>query len=274
MELKAVCKINIGLDILRRRSDGFHDVETLMFPVEGLYDTIGIERSASTEFRQSGLVVDCPPEKNLCLKALRALERYVGIGPVTITLDKRVPFGAGLGGGSSDAAAVIRGLNELFGLGLSTGRMVEIAAELGSDTAFFIESRPQICSGRGEIMSPFDPPIAGLWLAVIKPPFGISTAQAYAGVTPHIPDRPLAQRLAAPISEWQTTIVNDFERHLFALYPQLGELKRALLDAGAIYAAMSGSGSALFGLFEQKPELTFDPSIFVHTEQIAACSNE
>ena len=143
MELKAVCKINIGLDILRRRSDGFHDVETLMFPVEGLYDTIGIERSASTEFRQSGLVVDCLPEKNLCLKAFRALERYAGIGPVTITLDKRVPFGAGLGGGSSDAAAVIRGLNELFGLGLSTGRMVEIAAELGSDTAFFIESRPR-----------------------------------------------------------------------------------------------------------------------------------
>ena len=268
MKLKANCKINLGLDILRRREDGFHDLETVMIPVTELYDLITVERADKVEFVQTGIVVDCPPKKNLCLRAYNLVRSHCDVPPVRITLDKRVPFGAGLGGGSSDASTVILALNEEFKLGLSVREMVDMAAALGSDTAFFIENRTQLCTGRGEVMQPIDLDLNGLWLVVIKPPFGVSTAEAYSGVRPEVPARTLVERLSDNRSTWQEQIANGFEPHIFAAHQRLAELKQALLDGGALYAAMSGSGSALFGLFESEPNVAFDDDIFVHVQQI------
>lgn len=268
MKRKANCKINLGLDILRRRDDGFHDLETVMIPVTELYDLVTVERADEVQFVQTGIAVDCPPEKNLCLRAYNLVREHCDLPPVRITLDKRVPFGAGLGGGSADASVVILALNEEFNLGLSTQQMVDMAAALGSDTAFFIENRTQLCTGRGEILTPIDLDLKGLWLVVVKPPFGVSTAEAYGGVRPAVPTRPLTDRLADDRSTWQEQVANGFEPHIFAAHPRLGELKQTLLDCGALYAAMSGSGSALFGLFEQQPAIAFEDDIFVHIQQL------
>ena len=269
MEIRANCKINIGLDVLRRRADGFHDLSTVMVPVHELYDVVDVVPSDEMCLEQRGLVVDCPAEKNLCVRAARLMQRYYNVGNVTITLDKRVPFGAGLGGGSSDATAVIMAINDIFGLNLPEEELIARAAEIGSDTAFFVRNTPQLCTGRGEIMTPISLPISGLWLAVVKPAGeGVSTAEAYGGVKPAEPIEPLEQRLQQPVDEWQGVVKNDFEPHIFAAHPIVGELKQRLLDAGAIYASMSGSGSALFGLFAEQPKLNFDPYIFTHIEQL------
>lgn len=269
MDRRANCKINIGLDVLRRREDGFHDLSTVMIPVKELYDIVKVETSDELLFNQSGLVIDCPIEKNLCVKAVRLMQRHYDIGNVTITLDKRVPFGAGLGGGSSDATAVIMAINDIFALNLPESEIIARAAEIGSDTAFFVCNSPQLCSGRGEIMTPISLPIAGLWLAVVKPiAEGVSTAEAYSGVKPKEPKIPLEQRLQLPVIEWQGVIKNDFESHIFLSHPTIKELKERLLDDGAIYASMSGSGSAVFGLFTERPELKFDSFIFTHIEQL------
>lgn len=272
MKVKANCKINIGLDILRRRDDGYHDLESVMFPVRQLYDEITIEElcgaKSDVEFVQSGIVVDCPLEKNLCVKAFRLMQQHFDIPPVRITLDKRVPFGAGLGGGSSDATSVLLMLNDHFSLGVEQERLVELAALLGSDTPFFVHNEPQFCWSRGEKMQHVTLPLEGLWLAVVKPPISISTAEAYGGVVPAVPAIPLRERLMRPIEEWHDLVKNDFERHLFIRYPQLAELKEMLYRSGAIYASMSGSGAALFGLFEHCPTLDVDSSIFTHIEKI------
>ena len=256
MICRANCKINLGLDILRRREDGFHDLETVMVPVSELYDVVEVERvEGCSSFEQRGLVVDCDAEQNLCMKALRLMQRLYGIGEAKITLDKRVPFGAGLGGGSSDATAVILALNELYNLGLSEERLVEIAAMIGSDTAFFVRNTPQLCTGRGEKMEPIELPLQGKYLVVAKPEEGVSTKEAYAGVKPAVPQVRLAEALQRPIGEWQGLVKNDFEPHIFESHPAIAELKKALLDAGAIYASMSGSGSAVFGIFDEEPKL-------------------
>ena len=256
MILHANCKINLGLDILRRREDGFHDLETVMVPVRELYDVVEVERvEGCSVFEQRGLVVDCNAEDNLCMKALRLMQRLYGVGEAHIRLEKRVPFGAGLGGGSSDATAVILAINSLYALGLSEDELVEKAAMIGSDTAFFVRNTPQLCTGRGEKMQPIDLPLEGLYLAIAKPTEGVSTREAYAGVKPTIPQVRLAELLQRPIGEWQECVKNDFEPHIFAAHPTIAELKQAMLDAGALYASMSGSGSAVFGLFSAEPEI-------------------
>lgn len=253
MKIEANCKINLGLDVLRRRDDGYHDISTVMYPLRGLYDVVEVEAvpSADTaELVSLGMEVDCPAEKNICLKAYELLRRRYGIGGVRITLDKRVPFGAGLGGGSSDGTAVLVALNEVFSLGMDEAALIAAAAELGSDTPFFVRNIPQLCEGRGEIMSAVDVDLSGWWIVVVKPDEGVSTREAYAGVTPRVPARPLAERIAEPVERWQGSVVNDFESSVFASHPAIGRVKRSLLEAGAVYASMSGSGSAVFGLFD------------------------
>ncbi len=253
MILRANCKINLGLDLLRRREDGYHELATVMFPVRGLYDEVEVEPIAGDEvlFCAEGLTVDCPPSENICLKACRLMrERYPQVGGMKIRLDKRVPFGAGLGGGSSDATAVLLAINTIFELHLSEEALIALAAELGSDTAFFVRNTPQLCQGRGEIMTPFTLDLSGLAMVIVKPEVSVSTREAYAGVRPHQPPIPLEERLRRPLNEWQEIITNDFEPHIFAAYPSIGAAKEHLLNAGACYAAMSGSGSALFGLFD------------------------
>lgn len=254
MKWKANCKINLGLDVLRRRADGFHELATVMVPVKGLYDELEVERilGSGVVFENRGLAVDCPTEENICLKAFRLLRDRYGVDGVRIALAKRVPFGAGLGGGSADATMTLLALNELFGLNLGEDALIDLAAELGSDTAFFVRNTPQLCTGRGEQMTPIELPLAGLWIALIKPDEGVSTREAYAGVKPTVPEVSLRQRLALPITEWQGVVKNDFEPHIFAAHPAIAAAKEQLLQAGALYASMSGSGSTVYGLFDDE----------------------
>lgn len=253
MTIRANCKINIGLDVLRRRADGYHDISTVMYPVHGLYDVLEVEadpsRDHGIELIQRGLTVDCPADKNICVKAYRLMRERYGIGAVRVVLDKRIPFGAGLGGGSADGTAVIMAVSELFGLRLAESELIECAAALGSDTAFFVRNTPQLCEGRGEVMTPVDVSLEGLRLVVAKPDEGVSTAEAYAGITPAEPATPLTERLARPVDEWQGSVKNDFEESVFASHPRIATLKASLLEQGAVYASMSGSGSSCFGLF-------------------------
>lgn len=252
MKIRANCKINIGLDVLRRREDGYHDLSTVMVPVKGLYDEVEVVAADKSSLTIVGLEVDCDPEQNICMKALRLMQQRYGIGDASITLNKRIPFGAGLGGGSADGTVVILALNEIFSLNLDETTLISLAAELGSDTAFFVRNTPQLCEGRGEIMTPIVLHLEGYWLVLIKPDENVSTREAYAGVTPCVPERSLVERLAEPIEQWQGSVKNDFEKSVFASHPVIGEIKQMLLDAGATYASMSGSGSTVFGLFAEK----------------------
>ena len=258
----------MALQNMQREHIPNHDLETVMLPVVGLYDEIDVERAEEgVEFRGEGIVVDCPMEKNLCVRAARLMQERYGVGGVAITLDKRVPFGAGLGGGSSDATAVIMAIDEIYILGLDKPTLASLAAELGSDTPFFVYNRAMLCEGRGEVMSPVDIDLRGLWLVVLKPECGVSTAEAYQGVVPHVPDVRLMELLKRPIEEWQMCVTNAFEPHILAVHPDIAALKYKLLSSGAIYASMSGSGSAVFGLFRESPRVAFD-DVFVHIEQL------
>ena len=194
--------------------------------------------------------------------------RY-GVDGLRLHLDKHVPFGAGLGGGSSDGTAVIMAINALFDLGLTESELTGIAAELGSDTAFFVRNTPQLCTGRGEIMSPVNIDIHGMTLVIAKPAEGVSTREAYAGVVPHIPSEPIERRISRPVSSWKGSVVNDFEGHIFRAHPQIAALKDAFYKQGAVYASMSGSGSAVYGLFDG--DVPFIPpfsGLFLHKETI------
>ena len=275
MILRANCKINIGLDVVRLRADGYRDISTVMYPVRGLYDVLEITadpaRESGIELIQTGLMVDCPAEKNICSKAYRLMHERYGTGAVRVVLDKRVPFGAGLGGGSADGTAVIMAVNEIFKLHLTENELIECAAALGSDTAFFVRNTPQLCEGRGEVMTPAELSLDGLWLVVAKPDEGVSTAEAYAGVVPAEPATSLTERLQRPVAEWQGLIKNDFETSVFAAHPRIAELKASLLSQGAVYASMSGSGSACFGLFADRAaaEAFRAPfgNVFIHCRQ-------
>ncbi len=259
MILHANCKINLGLDVTCRRDDGFHELCTVMVPVKELFDVVEVELNAEhseVRFRSTGLVIDCPAEDNLCIKAAQlVLQRYGKEGQgVDISLDKRVPFGAGLGGGSSDATAVIMALNELLALNLAEQELIDLAAELGSDTAFFVRNTPQYCTGRGEIMEPmpadFCELIESLRIEVIKPDdIHISTREAFSGIKPTEAATPLLELLKRPIESWQGAVKNDFEPHIFKNHPALEGIKNRFKERGAIYTAMSGSGSAIFALF-------------------------
>ena len=248
----AKCKINLGLRILRRRPDGYHDIETVMLPVPWC-DIVEANRSesATDTLAVTGNRVDCPPEKNLCMKALRAL-RGVADFPVTdVRLHKIVPDGAGLGGGSSDAAATVRAVNDLYGLGLSDDDQAAVLATVGSDCPFFAYDRPMLATGTGTTLAPCDVALGGMHLVIAKPKgVAVSTAAAYAGVVPDADVEPLTEMLSLPVREWQGRLVNDFEPGIFKAAPQIKAVRDTLLSMGAVYAAMSGSGAAVFGLFD------------------------
>lgn len=271
MTIRANCKINLGLFVTRKREDGYHELQTVMLPVRGLYDLVEVERMDGDGvcFEGCGIEVDCPADKNLCVRAARLMQERYGVGGIRIKLDKRVPFGAGLGGGSSDATAVVVAVNDIYNLDLDKPTLAALAAELGSDTPFFVYNTPQLCEGRGEVMSPVDVDLRGLWLAVAKPlNDSVSTKEAYSGIKPKMPAESLVALLQRDKREWQGSVVNDFEPHIFAAHPVIAELKQSMLDAGAVYAAMSGSGSAVFGLFAEQPILDLGADVFLHTELI------
>lgn len=246
-------KINLGLLITNRRADGYHDLLTVFCPV-GWHDILEIVPSAvgHDTLEVGGNGCDCPPEKNLVMKAVGALRREFPDMPfVEIFLEKFIPDGAGLGGGSADAAFTLRSLNSLFSLGLSDDRLAEIAATIGADCPFFIYNHTMIGTGTGTTLSPttVNFPEGGS-IAIVKPPVGVSTREAYAGVNPRPAAVDLADIIARrPVGEWKDLVVNDFEESVFAAHPRLSEIKRRLYESGALYASMSGSGSALFGIF-------------------------
>lgn len=250
------CKINIGLRVISKREDGYHNLETIFYPVHELYDVLMITASNNFCFEQDGLVVDCPADDNLILKCYRRMQaHYPQIGNVSIRFTKRIPFGAGLGGGSSDAAHTAIALNELFELGLTREQLAEEVAPLGADCAFFIYNTPCLAEGIGEILTPIPFSLSGFRLVMIKPDIHVSTREAYAGI--HLSgDKPslaeLVRQGITPIdlSRHADIIYNDFERTVFPVHPELAAIKQRLIDAGAYYAAMSGSGSTVFGLFE------------------------
>ena len=244
-------KINIGLNIVAKRADGFHDLQTVFYPVDTLKDELEINRIDKgvqlSVFRVDNL---CATEDNLCVKAFRLLQKLFDIDGVEIKLTKNIPFGAGLGGGSADAAFALKMYNELFQLQLSSSKLQNLAAQLGSDTAFFVENSPVYATGRGEIMTPINLDLSDYKIEVIKPDFSISTKEAYAGVHPQQPKINLNELIQKPISEWKHCIHNDFEDTLFVKYPQLQEVKNNFYAHGAVYASMSGSGSAVYGIFQ------------------------
>lgn len=254
-------KINLGLDVLRKRADGFHDLETLFVPYFGMTDILEIEAlpegcrpGEKVQIEITGPAVDWDPMKDLTVKAYELLDAEYGLGPVNIRLDKNVPVGAGLGGGSSDAAFALRMLSELFSLGLEDAALASYAARLGSDCAFFIYNRPMFGSGRGEVLSPYEIDLSRWEIRVAFPEgVSVSTAEAYRGVLASKQFSegrlPLAEALKKPVTQWKHFVFNDFEATVFPAHPEIPALKRKMYEEGAVYAAMSGSGSAVFGLF-------------------------
>lgn len=244
------CKINLGLNVVARRADGYHDLETVMYPISTLRDVVEVQRGqGKDEFSQSGIVVDCPAEKNICLQALRLLQGRYGIGSARVHLHKVVPMGAGLGGGSANGVAVLKLCNSLWGLGLDGDTLRALALELGSDTAFFVDNTPALCQGRGDILTPLALNLSRYRIEIIKPEVSISTAEAYAGIVPKHPLRQISDIVQLPVEQWRGVLHNDFEDSVFARHPMLGDIKQQFYDRGALYASMSGSGSAIYGIF-------------------------
>jgi 4-diphosphocytidyl-2-C-methyl-D-erythritol kinase len=252
MLLFSNAKINLGLHVTQRRPDGFHNIETVFFPI-GWCDMVEVLPYMSLTLYCTGLPTGVEPESNLCARAFRLLQKDFGLPGASIFLHKQVPLGAGLGGGSSNAATVLRALNEIFRLSLPQGKLAEYAAQLGSDCAFFTCNTPMLATGRGEILQPVAVNLAGYALLVVKPPLSVSTAEAYAGVAPKAPAADLRSIVGQGVEAWREALVNDFEPSVFAKYPPLADIKNALYGCGARYAAMSGSGAALFGIFEKIP---------------------
>ena len=242
-------KVNLGLYVTEKRPDGFHNLETIFVPVDAVTDTLTIlPKSGTVEFEMTGgdFVVDA--DKNLCVRAFKLLQQEFDLPGVAIHLEKNIPSGAGLGGGSSDAACVLRMTDELFGLQLPIEQLSAVAAKLGSDVPFFLHNRPQYATGRGEILQDVSLDLSKWTISVFKPDFSISTAEAYSHIKP-LSGRPhLHQLLEEPVEKWQSLFPNDFEAALFPLYPILAEMKAQFYQLGAVYASLSGSGSALFAL--------------------------
>lgn len=258
--LKPNAKINLGLRILAKRPDAYHEIETLMYPIP-INDSLSLEIADELVFTAEGVPVPGNPDQNLCVKAFKLLQQDYGLLAVRIHLHKQIPIGAGLGGGSSDAAFVLKGLNQLFQLDLSTQSLENYAARLGSDCPFFIANKPALASGRGEVLQSYTLDLAGLTLVLVKPPVNVGTAEAYAAVKPNPIGESLASILQKPIRSWRNELRNDFEDSVFPKYAIIREIKSFLYTQGAVYASMSGSGSSVFGLFEQQTplvDLAFD----------------
>jgi 4-diphosphocytidyl-2-C-methyl-D-erythritol kinase len=249
-------KINLGLKVLHKRTDGYHELDTCMIPVP-LHDVLEILPAKEFSFHQTGLTFEGADTDNLCIQAFNLLASVYELPPVYMHLRKIIPMGAGLGGGSSDAAWVLKGLNMLFELNLSIKQLEDYAAQLGSDCPFFIADLPQMASGRGERLIPSRVDFSGYFLKLVNPGLHVGTAEAYAGVE-FSPDTPaLSEILQRPIEEWCTVVSNDFEQSIFQRFPQISDIKEQLYAEGAVFALMSGSGSTVYGIFKEKPKQSF-----------------
>jgi len=245
-------KINLGLHITEKRPDGFHNLETVFFPV-GWSDALEFVVSDEFQFTASGIPISGDLEANLVVKAYRLLQKDFELPTLSIHLHKQIPFGAGLGGGSSDAAFMLRMLNKTFELGLDEVGLLKYAAILGSDCPFFILNKPVYATGRGEIMQETTVSLNGMFILLVKPSVEVSTAKAFKYVVPKKSEVSLPELLCLPVQEWKGKVINQFEQSVFQEYPEIGTVRQKLYDSGAVYASMSGSGSCVFGLFSELP---------------------
>jgi len=248
-------KINLGLNVIERRPDGYHNIETIFYPI-GIQDVLSIEPSETCSdysFSSSGIVFDDDAENNLIIKAYRLLRSQYEFPPVDISLHKQIPFGAGLGGGSADAAFTLKALNELFLLNISTRKLETLASKLGADCPFFIKNTPVYAEGIGNVFSSVKVSLKGYWMLLVKPNIHVSTAEAYAGIQPAPCQKSLNDLVKLPMKEWKNQIKNDFEKTVFEKQPQIGKIKDKMYELGALYASMSGSGSSVYGIFTDKP---------------------
>jgi 4-diphosphocytidyl-2-C-methyl-D-erythritol kinase len=248
-------KINLGLHVINRRNDGFHDIETVFYQIP-LFDILEIMPFSYDLVKFSGLTIEGGEGENLIEKALKAFRNEMDIPPVYIHLHKQIPIGAGLGGGSSDATYTLSGLNEVFDLKLSSDNLGKIASELGSDCSLFLKKEAQLGKGKGNELSDMPVSLSGKYLVLINPGIHVSTKEAYSRITPTNKQLDWVNVLKQPLSYWHRYLDNDFETPIFQLYPEISAIKDCLIYLGAEFALMSGSGSSVFGLFENKPNLS------------------
>lgn len=263
------CKINLGLNILRKRSDGYHDLETIFYPLP-LHDVLEIitlpGEGSSLSFSTSGSIIEGTKDSNLCIKAYDLIKRnHPALSPAKIHLHKAIPTGAGLGGGSADAAFTLKLLNEKFGLQLTIHQLIDYALQLGSDCPFFIINKPASAEGRGEIMEPVALDLSAYKFIIVNPGIHINTAKAFSGITPVLPTKSLNKIIQQAVVTWKNELVNDFEKSIFLQYPEIEAIKNKLYEKGAVYASMSGSGSTVYGIFKKDEitDLQFPPGYFL-----------
>ena len=253
-------KINLGLNVIERRQDGYHNIETVFYPV-GLCDVLDVQPSDTCmdySFSSSGIELGGDPEDNLIVRAYRLLRADYQFPPVDISLIKQIPFGAGLGGGSSDAAFMLKGLNELFELKITKRKLEKYASVIGADCPVFIKNKPVFATGIGNVFTPIKISLKGYFLMLVKPDIHVSTPEAYSLVIPEMPSHSLLELIQGPVTGWKDTIKNDFEKSVFAIHPEIESIKNQLYELGAIYASMSGSGSSVYGIFKTVPEKSSD----------------
>jgi 4-diphosphocytidyl-2-C-methyl-D-erythritol kinase len=263
-------KINIGLLVTSKRPDGYHNLETIFHPVHQLCDILEVISNNEKEdvFTTTGLAIDGPASDNLILKALALVRQHAPLPPLKIHLHKNIPFGAGLGGGSADASFMLKLLNEQYHLNLNKHTLELMAARLGADCPVFIENKPVLARGIGNEFSPINLSLSRLWLQIVIPAVHVPTAHAYSNIAPFQPACSLEDLISHPIESWKTSIKNDFEVSVFERHPEIKAIKEQLYDNGALYAAMSGSGSAVFGLFNKRPKTEWESHYVIHTEQL------
>lgn len=268
-------KINLGLNITEKRPDGYHNLETVFYPIP-IEDALEINmlHGGNDKFRihQAGLKIAGEAENNLVVKAYKLLDEAFNLPPIDIHLFKHIPSGAGLGGGSADAAFMLKSLNEKFNLGLTDETLEEYAAGLGADCAFFIKNEPTYAEGIGNIFSPIRLSLKGYQIWLVKPDIFVSTRDAFSKIKPHHPELPLKEIVQLPVEEWKGRMLNDFEESVFPQFPAIGEIKDEMYRQGAIYASMSGSGSSVYGLFKADtilPEINFGEKAFVYKGKFA-----
>lgn len=260
-------KINLGLNILQKRPDGYHELESCFYPVMWR-DGLEIIEASETKMTSSGITIPDDGE-NIVLKAYYLLKNDFDLPPVQMHLHKVIPIGAGLGGGSADAAFTLKLLNDLFSLDLNESQLEAYAAQLGADCAFFIKNKPAVAAGIGEKLDTVDLSLSGKFLLLVYPGLHISTREAYASITPKMPEKDLRDVLIkSDITKWQEYLVNDFEEPIVKKYPALEQLKQKLIKSGATYASMSGSGSCFYGIFEKEVEINFPETYITWSEEI------
>jgi 4-diphosphocytidyl-2-C-methyl-D-erythritol kinase len=247
-------KVNIGLYITSKRSDGFHNIETIFYPVN-LNDTIEFIPNEDFQFKNDGYIVDCSINDNIIVKAYYALKTKFDIPPLHFHMYKNIPFGAGLGGGSSNASAVLNHLVSYFNLPITEEELYSLAENLGSDCPFFLKNKPSLAKSKGELLQEINLDLSEYYFAIVKPQVNISTKEAYSSITPIFPEMSLMDAIQKPLNEWKNYIKNDFEISLFPKYSEIKIVKEKLYELGAKFALMSGSGASVFGIFESRIEI-------------------